>query len=69
MYFMYAQDLSDRGDDIRRNKKAVGVMVSGDMVDNEPKERSKRFRIAAYSGVGKLQNSLVMVAQTAKSNG
>ncbi len=39
------------------------------MVDNEPEERSKCFGIAAHPWIGKLQDSLVVVAQTEKSNG
>jgi hypothetical protein len=66
---LWTSDLSNRGDDLSGHAQAVGSLVPHDGVDDEPEKRGQRPGSAEGSRIGKLQNSLDVVAQAEASHG
>ena len=50
--WLSASDLGHGGDDFPGHAKAVGDVVSGDVVCDEPEERSQRAGVAAGARAG-----------------
>ena len=53
-----ASDVGDGGDRFRRHAKTFEVVVSRDVVRDQPKDRRKRDRLAESLGVGELSDGL-----------
>ena len=66
---LWTSDLSNRRDDLSGHAQAVGSLVPHDVVGDEPEKRGQCPGFAEGSRIGKLQNSLDVVAQAEASHG
>ena len=57
------------GDDLPGHAQATGVVVSHDVVGDQPEERSQRLGSAARPWAGKLQDRLDVAAQVEAGHG
>src|SRR5712692_11252083 len=64
-----ASDLGDGGHDFPRHAQAFGDVVSGNVVCDEPEERSQRAGVAACARAGWLRDGLDLVAQVETGDG
>jgi hypothetical protein len=66
---MWSPDVCYCRDYIPRHSKAIKNLVHSDMADNNPKERGKRYGLAAGFGAKELCDCLDVVTQDPESGG
>src|SRR5215469_2867614 len=66
---LWTPDLGNRRDDLPRHAQAVGSVVPNNVVGDEPEKWGQRTGSPESSRIGKLQDSLDVVAQAEASHG
>ena len=62
-------DIGNGGNHFPRHTQAPGLVVSHDVVGDQPEERRQRSGSPTSAGIGKLQDGLDVVAQAEASHG